>query len=252
MIVAVMMMVIAGVAIFGVTTFLLQRSKYSLARSDSFNAKYLAQAGVHWAVYQYRQHDLTTTGYFSLGQQNVDGNTFMLTSNNQADLLMVNTRTTSLNPNGRRVQNFQLQNATNTINNNIVVTRMIVSWTGGGRLQEIRLNNLRLWTGNALSPVNADLSPDFTLVSTTPPILYSGTNNRLIFSIDKTGSTVDVQFILSDGSIRSETIFSNPSTNKFNFWLNSKGQIAVGGINKTIRAEYNANTAKLSNYYEIP
>ena len=50
---------------------------------------YLAQAGIHQALYEFRLHDLAGTGYFSLGQTDIDSNRYCVVGGTQADLLLV-------------------------------------------------------------------------------------------------------------------------------------------------------------------
>ena len=160
------------------------------------------------------------------------------------DLLMVNTATAAIGGGGNRdLLNLTIQNATNS--QTITIDRMIVTWNNANTLTQIRINNSNVWSGPAASsPVNADINPNFTL-NTTPSIYNI---DRLRFSGSMLGSTISIQFIMTDGSTRTLTVF--PLSNQNNFIVNSRGRIVNSSINRVIRAEYNALTFRIVNYAE--
>ena len=125
---AVMLMVFATIAVLGVVTFIAQRLRQQPMEETFLKAIYLAQAGVHDAIYDFRNHDLAANGYCTLGQTNIDANNYFVLSATAANLLMVNTSASTLTNGNARVGGWTIQNATNS--NTIIIATMTVSWSG--------------------------------------------------------------------------------------------------------------------------
>lgn len=245
---SIILIVFASTAVLSVTTFIIQRLSQTEAKRARTKTIYLAQAGINNAIYFYRFRDIPANGYFSLGQTNVDAGSYFVLGATPADLLMVNTATAVLTNNSSRLRNVTIQNATNS--NTIVIDRMIVSWQGvpsTRRLTRMNINGRTLWTGTAASPANANLSPNFTL--NTTPSSYPITELR--FNGNMTGATISARFIMTDGSL-TNTIQVYPASLNFNFTVKAAGKTTGSAIYRTIRADYNALTNKIFNYYEIP
>jgi hypothetical protein len=210
---------------------------------------YLAQAGMNNAVYWYRFRDLTGSGYFSLGQTNIDASNFFVLGGTAADLLMVNTSGSYLGPTTgppglryRKLNGLTIQNATNS--QTIAIDRMVVSWDNSKKLKTIRIDGSDVWTDNLSSPVNADIT-DFLLDTTTP---YS--IDYLEFSGDMTDvTTISIQFIMTGGSSKTLTVY--PASNNYSFTAKATGKTTGSNIYRTIQADYNALTGKITNYNEI-
>jgi hypothetical protein len=208
---------------------------------------YLAQAGVNNAVYYFRYRDLTTNGYFSLGQTNVNiGNFFVIGpkagEGKDAYLLMVNRNTTTLASSSRNVANWQLQNATNS--RTVAVDKIVVTWNNTRTLQQIWLNGAQVWpigggTGSGSSGLTQDIN-NFTLDA----IPTLSTNNYFRFSNNMSGATVSANFIMTDGS-STGAIQVYPAQNYNNFTVESTGKTTGSNIFRTMIATYNANTAKI-------
>lgn len=120
-----------------------------------------------------------------------------------SDNLQVGTTSAAVNGSDTGlVEGITLQNTSDTTN--ITLDQMIVSWSGapgGTKLQEISINSVSVWTGNANSGVTADIV-DVTLLQGAPatPI------DSLDFSKDMTGTTVTITFVMSDASTKTEII----------------------------------------------
>lgn len=240
-----MLIVFASIAVLGVTSFIVAR--FRQLENDQIYSRciYLAQAGIQNALYffRFRDLDLTANGSFSLGQTNIDANNFFVVGGTAADLLMVNTSSAALGGTGNRdLLNLRIQNATNS--RTITIDRMIVSWNNSRTLRVIRINNSNLWTGTLSSPADANIT-NFRL--NTTPTIY--TINYLRFSGSMVGSTISVQFMMTDGSIKALTVF--PASNNNNFTVRSTGKVTGSNIFRTIQADYNALTARITNYNEI-
>jgi hypothetical protein len=241
LIAALMMIVFASIAVLGVTTFIFQRLYQSTVIRMQTKAIYLAQAGLHNAIYFFRFHDRSANGYFTLGRTNIDAQNFFVLGGTDADLLMVNTSNARFV--GRDLVDLHIQNATNSTT--ITIARMIVTFDGTRKLQNIRIGGSNRWNGNLSSPADCNINPDFVL--NTTPTIYS--INRLRFSTSGTLPTrVSIQFVMSDGSNRTLTLY--PSSQNYNFTVTSTGKTTTSNFYRTIQVDYNALTSRIINYNE--
>ena len=244
---AIMLMVFATIAVFGVVTFITERLRQLPIEETFLKAIYLARAGVDNAVYYFRFRDLTGNGYFSLGQTNIDANNFFVLGGTAANLLMVDTFGSVVQSSNRSVAIWPMHNATDS--ETITITTMTVSWSGipaNRRLKEIWLGNTPtlVWSGSGTSGSVFNIA-DFTL--DLAPAIY--TANRLLFSHSIKNGVVTVTFNMTDGSSRSLTLY--PASNNYNFTINSMGKTVGSNIYRTITADYNARTGQITNYAEI-
>ena len=253
LIACVMLIVFVSIAVSGVTIFIVQRLSDLDARRIYTNTIYLAQAGVHRALYDFRVHDRGAgIGYFTLGTTPIDANNSFTITATAADLLMLNTSAAALGNSNRDVINLEIQNATNS--QTITIDRMIVSWSGvpaGRRLREIRIDSLvppnpDEWTGSVATGVNVDLTNNFTL--NTTPTIYPLT--RLRFNATMAAATINVQFVMTDGSTtRTFRVF--PDLNENNFTVRSTGNMTGSPVSRRIQAEYNSISGRIVNYREF-
>jgi hypothetical protein len=246
-----MLIVFVSIAILGVTAFIIQRLLENTSNQINTQCIYLAQAGLHDAIYWYRFHDSTANGYFTFGRTNIDANNFFVLGGAASDLLMVDTSGSYIGPTTgpswqryRGLYGLNIQNATNS--KTITIDRMIVTWNNSQRLRIIRIAGSNLWAGNRSSPVNANLIPDFPL--NTIPNIYS--INYLRFSGDMRGATISIQFMMTDGST-SRVLTVYPASQNNSFTVKTTGKTTGSNIYRTTQADYNALTGKITNYYEI-
>lgn len=168
-----------------------------------------------------------------------------------SDLLMVNTSGSYLEPvtgppglRYRELLGWILQNATDS--EGITIASMTVTWSGvppARRLQEIWLNNSLSWSGNARSRENCNIN-DFTLSTTT-----TITDNRLVFNGSMEGATISIEFVMTDGSSKTLTVY--PASQNYSFTVKSTGKTTSANIYRTIEVDYNALTGKITRYDEI-
>lgn len=88
---SIILILFVSVSVLSVTTFIVQRFSQTRSKSISSRALYLAQAGIHNALYDFRYNDSLGTGYFLLGQTDVDAANYFIVGGTDADLLMVDT-----------------------------------------------------------------------------------------------------------------------------------------------------------------
>lgn len=63
LIVAVMLMTLLAITAFSLITFVIERSRLVITSERETNAYYMAQAGIHYGIYQYRRNGTTSGSY---------------------------------------------------------------------------------------------------------------------------------------------------------------------------------------------
>ncbi len=241
---AIILIIFVGITTFGITAFIIQRLSQEQGNQEMAKYIYLAQAGVHNAIYSYRFHNLTGPGYFALGQVPIDANNLFVLGGTAADLLMVDTSGSNIGGSGNRnLQGLKIQNATNS--KTITIYKMIINWDKPAfRLQQIRVNNKNVFNGNLSSPASASVN----VILNTPSIRDI---NYIRFNGDMRGTNIKIQFVMTiDGSI-SKTLPVFPASPSYSFTVKSTGKTTGSNIYRTIQAEYNAFTGKIIDYHEI-
>lgn len=243
LIASIMLIVFASIAVLGVTTFIVERLKQNEAKSKDLQCVYLAQAGIHKALYDYFYNSRVTKG-----KTNIDVDNFFVLGGTAADFLMVDTTSTRFYNDD--LIDFDLRNATNSTT--ITIGRMIVTWSDSSseshrHLREIRLHDDSVWHAHETgvhSPADIDIS-NFSLTNAHG----SYGSNKLVFDNDEYITTVNVEFVMTDGS--SQTVVMYPASNNNKFNIKATGKTAGSNIYRTIQAAYNDATSKLTYYEEI-
>lgn len=255
LIVAIMLIVFISIAVLGLSTFIVQW--FSQINADQISTKclYLAQAGIHDAIYKVRStyNPPTTNGSFTLGLVTVDAGETYRRGGTAADLLMVNTSATSQS--GSDLIGLRIQNATSSAAPALTISRMVVTWSKSGasrNLRSIMIGGVDRWTGNLNSPANAIFLTPYTL-NTTPITIAV---NRLRFSGSMAGLTsASIQFVMSDGSTKAVAVY--PASNNCLFTIKSTGKVSGSNIYRTIKVDYNlkpntyATASRIDNINEI-
>lgn len=251
-----MLIVFVSIAVLRVTTFIVQW--FNQLNTDQISAKclYLAQAGIHDAIYEVRStyNGTTTFGSFTTGLSTVDVNETYRRGGTAADLLMVDTSATSLS--SADILGIRLQKATSSALPAVTIASMNVCWTKSGtarNLTSIVINGTTVWTGTVASSAcpggNANIT-DVVLSSNFIPV------TRLRWSGAMAGTTnVTVQFNMLDGSTKSVVVY--PASNNCLFTVKSTGKVSGFNIYRTMQAFYNlmpttyATTSRINDYDEI-
>lgn len=244
----VLLILFASITTFGVTVFIVQRLSQTSVKQFTLRARYLAQAGIHQAVYQFRfRRAATGVGSFSLGATAVDAQNAFEVGGDDADFVMVDASEAMLaGTDSDTVSNLTLQNANDTVA--VTIDRILVAWGDAPRrrrLREIWINGMRVWRGDQSSPVNANIR-DFALDAT--PSIYPGHYFRFNNNISAV-SHIDATYVMRDGSSRTLRVF--PASNELNFVVKASGQTGQSVIYKTVAARYNAVTGTIEDYKEI-
>ena len=247
LIAVILLMIFVSIAAVSLASFLGESIMSNRVRLYRAKAVYLAQAGVNRAAFQYRNSDSGGRGTFTLGTYNVLTGEAVTTGANEGDLLMVDTRQAAVGLSGNsHLIGLMIKDA--TISRGIRIDRIIVAWNRSTRLTRIRINNKNLWSGNAASPANCNIT-DFSL-----------SNNGQVYPLDyfrfsgnMSGATFDITFVMRDGSARQ--IVYNDATGSprvYAFTVKSTGKRTAGSKTywRTIKADYNAPTGRITNFIE--
>jgi hypothetical protein len=254
LIAAIMLIVFVSIAVLGLTVFIVQWFSQINSEQASLKCLYLAQAGIHDAIFEVRSSHFPsfTNGSFSLGQITVEPGETYHRGGTAADLLMVDTSDTSQG--GTDVEDLRIQKATNSASPTVSIDRMVVTWSKSGQsrsLQSIRIAGSNRWTGNLSSPANADLPVNYTLTGTATVSV-----DRLRFSASMNGlNSMSIQFVMTDGSTKTVSVY--PDSNNCVFTIKSTGRVSGSSIYRTIAADYNlmpdsySTTSRVDDIYEI-
>ena len=79
----------AATVTYGVTTYIVEQLSLRNIQYIQLRTRYLAQAGAHRALYDYRDRAQSATGYITHGQTNVDTGEYFVIGGTQADMLKV-------------------------------------------------------------------------------------------------------------------------------------------------------------------
>ena len=241
----VMLIVFASVVISGVTFFIIQRFSQTGMKLSGMRALYLAQAGIHNALYNFRFRALTGTGSFSLGRTDIDAQNYFIVGGTDADFVMVDASLAAIGEaKNQTILNLTVRNANNT--REVTIDRVIIQWDfSARRMREVRINGSKQWNGNLASPADCDIK-DFPLDSASTIYLING------IEFDKDIGTigyVDIEFVMLDGSSRSLRVY--PASNDLNFVVRATGKTVNSNLYRSIKAEYDVLTAKITDYREI-
>ncbi len=121
---------------------------------------------------------------------------------------------------------------------------MIITWNNSNRLQTIRIGGNTLWTGNASSPADCNIT-DFPL-DNNPSIFNI---DYLIFNGNMNDTSISITFQMTDGS--SKTVAVYPASANSAFTLKSTGKTTGSNIYRTTQIDYNAISGKITNTDEI-
>lgn len=238
----IMLMVVATIAVLGVSTFVVQRLSQTNANQIQASTIALAQAGVHHAIYFFRFHDPSGNGYFTLGQTPIDADHKFTLGGDPANFLMVNTSNASLGGGNQDLVGLTLQNATNSAA--ITINRMVVSWNNSRKIRRIRINGSDVWVGNQSSPADCNITN--VPLNTIPDILPI---DFIRFNGDMSGDQISVQFVMVGGSTRDVAVY--PASAQFNFTVKSTGKVIGAANYRTVEAQYNALTSTIIDLKEI-
>ena len=248
LIASIMLIVFSSIVILGLSQFVIQREQQSAIQRTTLNLIDNAHAGIHYSVYNYRWRDLAANGGFFLGNFTVSGNNTFSVGGTAAQLLMVRPTAAVIGGTaGNLNKELQIANCLQNANrsSSITIASMTVTWSFGGNITIVRINGANQWTGTAASGTNLNIT-DFAL-NTTPSIYAI---NYLRFdTVIPVASTVDVDFIMTDATTRTVRLWPVSTIN--NFTVRVSGKWTGSNAYRTLEADYNTLTSKVTRLVEI-
>ncbi|MBU0548188.1 MAG: hypothetical protein KJ710_06865 [Candidatus Omnitrophica bacterium] len=246
LIAAIMLMVFVSIAVLGLSVFIVGWYGQIDTAERGGRCIYNSAAGVHYALYQYRNSAVLTSGTFTIDANN---NFTVSTTPDAASSLVIDATGSSLASANRNLQGVTLTNSSSSA---IIIDRIIVTWIGASRtLQTIRIGNSNVWaTDVSLSP--ADCNIDDTAISAGDTVNLT----RIRWNSSMSGLTITLQFVMTDGSISSVcTAYPSPgstcTTAAVALTIKSMGKTTGSNQYRSVEAAYNIATGNVSDYDEI-
>lgn len=244
----IILILFVGFAVGGVTTFIVQRLAQVDTTQRDMRCRYNAQAGIQYAVYQYRANSANFSGAINIDANN----SFKIsTTGSAASSFIIDATNSILASSSRNLQGITLTNS--SASNPVTIDRMIVTWTGTSRtLQNVRINNANVWNTN-VSSSPADLNITDTVIAAGA----TASLTRIRWNSSMAGRTITLQFVFSDGSTSGIcTVYPAPVSvcsggASATLTIQSTGRTAGSGMYRTVQATYNTSSGNISDYKEI-
>jgi len=237
LIAAIMLIIFVSIAVLGLSTFIVGWYKQIDTEQINLKCLYLAQAGIHDAIYDVRSRYLnpaTTYGYYATGLTTVDTNETFRLGGSAADFLMVNTAGATWG--GSTLSGIRLQKATSSALPEVTIASVNICWTRSSGTNR-NVNRVTIGTTNYTVNVSQSACPgglaNFTdrTLSNTSFVAFA-----LRWSGTITLTDVVVQFNMTDGSTKTVDMWT--LNNSCQFTINSTGKVAGSSIYRTIKATY--------------
>ncbi len=251
----ILLITFVAVAVLGATSFIAQRLVGVEVKQRDMRCRYNAQAGLHYAIYQYRNSGTPYSG----NNIAIDAsNSFSVSSvaggggGGAASLLQINATGSSLGGSGSRdILGITLTNTSPS--SSIRLDYFTISVTGGSKtLDQMRINGSDVWTTNTsigTTPVTLNMNNVTIPASTTRAL------NFIRWTSGMSGRIVTLSFIMSDATTTSVcTVYPAPpsvcTTGGGTLTITSMGKTAGSGLYHTVQATYTTATGNISNYTE--
>ena len=120
----------------------------------------------------------------------------------QADDLTVDVSNASLNGNGKEVQGITLENAGSQ---DIVIDKIEVTWDNGEEIEEIKIDNTKVWSKNGPGTPEGKQSSGTELDIQDVTMIEGGgvlSINKIKFDKDMEGATLNMIFTMGDATLK--------------------------------------------------
>ncbi len=254
LIAAIMLIVFISTAVLGLSVFIVGWYKQIDTDEREVRCIYNAQAGINYALYNYRVSAALTNGATAIDANN----NFTLSTVSgggggaAADNLTVDATGANLNANKKDIRGVTLKNT--SLTSSITLSQIIIYInTGTQTLDEVRINNSNVWTANTsigTTPVTLNMTDVSIPANTTRTVNY------IRWTADVSAKTVYWRFIMSDGTTSSVcTVWPAQASP----CVSSSGSLTIKSMGKTtgsnqyrsVQATYNTTTGNVSDYDEI-
>ena len=238
----IIIIVLLSIVVLGITTYISEALLLNVSDINQEKAIYSAQSGVMQAIVDY----VDGGSWDSTQNTNVSGE-FYYHVGQDSNFLLIDASNPETSGGDKRLRKIPIQNI--NASDDIIITDMIVSWTFGGNIKKVKLDNTEVWSGNIVSPASIDIT-DFTL---TPGAVYSGNNDQKWNFQNVISGDVIVTFIFSDGSRRKAILLEDDSGSDNEFTITATGEVR-NGVNvearRTISATYDVGTSEITSWEE--
>lgn len=239
------LIIFMGIAMFGVTTFIAQRLVGYNSEQTIARCRYNAEAGVAYAIYQYRSAGTQYSNTLTIDSTN---SATVSTVPAQASAVIIDAAGSSLANSSRRVVNWTVRNNSASA---IAINEYTVTWHVASRtFNEVQINGTTLGSTVAIStsPAVVAVSPTFSIPANTT---YSSTMVRFNSNMS-TDTGITISFKFTDGSITTPcTVYpaqGSTCTQPLILNITSTGKTADPKYYKTVVATYNTLTGKITAY----
>ncbi len=247
LIACVILIVFASLAVWGVVVFVAQRLRAHTVKETSIKAIYLAQAGLNYSLYQYRQRGVVFSGRVNLDASDYAVVKTTIGGGGASSAVIVNAVKSFLGNNNTQLQGVTVGNFSSSP---ITIKKMIVTWTLNNRaMLSIQIRGLTVWSGRATSSPAA-----VNIISTTIPANNAYPIN-IRFNNSMRNTIITLQFVMSDGTITSPcTVYpaqGSLCSQSQTLSIKSMGKTTRSGIYRTVQAVYNVSTGDVNSCSEI-
>lgn len=255
LIAAIMLIVFVSLSTLGLSVFIGGWYKQIDAKERQSRCIYNAQAGVNYALYQYRNSAALTNGTTSI---DADNNFTLATTATypMAKYLEINGTSASAQLDGFKgwCKGVTLQNTSTSA---ITITGMKISWSVLGKmLNKVTINGVINWSGSLL-----DECPR-TITFTTNATIAAGATvplTNIYWNVSIAITRITIGFIMSDGSATSDCVVLYPKPSSTCVTSSSANGLDIKSMGKTtgstqyrsVQAAYTTATAKITDYDEI-
>jgi len=238
----IIIIVLLSIVVLGITTYISEALLLNVSDINQEKAIYSAQAGVMRAIVDY----VDGGSWDSAQNVNVIGE-FYYHLGQDSNFLAIDASNPETSGGDKHLRKIPIENI--NASDDIIITDMIVSWTFGGNITKVKLDNTEVWSGTATTPASIDVT-DFTL---TPGAVYSGNNDQKWEFQNAISGDVVVTFIFGDGSQRKAILLDNDSGADNEFSITATGEVRNGAnveARRTIEATYDVGTSEITSWEE--
>jgi len=252
LIAAIMLIVFISTAVLGLSVFIVGWYKQIDTDEKEVRCIYNAQAGINYALYNYRVSAALTNGATAIDANN----NFTLSTvsggggGGASGAVIINATASSLSGAKRTVGGWTIRNNSAAA---ITINQVTVTWQKTPKtLTSFVINNVTAWTGSIATP------PAVLAVSITIPANTTRTtNNKIIFNSSAARDAgITLAFRMTDGTTTSPcTVYPAQASS----CVQSAGSLTIKSMGKTtgsnqyrsVQATYNTTTGNVSDYDEI-
>lgn len=248
---AVILILFASAVALSTAVFIGQRFSQQSTEGIFTKVIYLAQAGLNYAIYQYRN----SATLFS-GTVNLDANNYAVVSttggggSGQAALLQINATGSYLGNANKNVLGITLNNT--SLTSSITLAQVILYFgSGTTRFDQLRINAVNVYstdTNIATTPVTMNMTDVVIPANTTRTVNYVRWKNALA------GTPLYMGFIMGDGTTTTMCqIYPAPTAicqSTGVLTIKSMGRTTGSNIYRTVQGTYNTSTGKVTSCSE--